>query len=135
MTTTLQVIEATFKEHGYTYSRWQVTGYVNGKRVRFRAKNKQHAQLIKIREETKGVNAGCGLAYLPTHLTKVQLDETEAVFEKLGNVATLTKAERRVPLAGRTLLLRDLVHHELVRNTAQRCALPHRLEAAGLEDR
>jgi hypothetical protein len=49
MTTTLQVIEATFKEHGYTYSRWQVTGYVNGKRVRFRAKNKQHAQLIKIR--------------------------------------------------------------------------------------
>ena len=32
-------------------------------------------------------------------------------------------------------VLRDLVHHEFVRDTAQRCALPHRLEAAGLEDR
>jgi integrase len=91
MTTTLQVTEATFKEHGYEYSRWQVTGYVNGKRVRFRAKNKDHAQMILVREQTKGINSERSVEYLPTHLSKAQLDEAEAIIEKLGRRATLTE--------------------------------------------
>src|SRR5215469_10636195 len=98
MTTTLKAeeIEVTERKkdkrgkfHDYKYKTWNVSGYVNGRRVRIRCKNKSHAQMVKIREETRGINAERSLEYLPTHLTKIQLDECEAFLEKIGKRATL----------------------------------------------
>ena len=90
MTTTLRVEETTYNEHGYTYTGYRVSGYLNGKRIRIRCKDKAHAQMVLVREQTKGINAARSLEYLPTHLSKAQLDECEAVLEKLGNRATVT---------------------------------------------
>jgi integrase len=89
MTTTLKAEEIEVTEKGYTYKTWNVSGYVNGKRVRIRCKNKSHAQMVLIREQTKGINSQRALEYLPTHLTKAQLDDCESVLEKLGNRATI----------------------------------------------
>ena len=91
MTSTLKIEETTYNEHGYTYSGYRVAGYLNGKRIRIRCKDKSHAQMVLIREQTKGINAARSLEYLPTHLTKGQLDEAESVIEELGKIATLTE--------------------------------------------
>ena len=90
MTSSLEVVEVTYNEREYSYKGWRVQGTVNGKRVRIRCKDKSHAQMVKIREETKGINSDRSLEYLPTHLSKAQLDECEGVLEKIGNRATLT---------------------------------------------
>jgi site-specific recombinase XerD len=84
MTTTLEIKEMTYNEHGFKYTGLQVTGYVNGERVRFRARDKAHAQMIMIREQTKAVNAERALEYMPTTLSREQLQECEVGVEKLG---------------------------------------------------
>jgi hypothetical protein len=91
MTTTLRVEETTYNEHGYSYTGYRVSGYLNGKRIRIRCKDKAHAQMVLVREQTKGINATRSLEYLPTHLSKAQLDECEAVVEKLGGRSTITE--------------------------------------------
>jgi site-specific recombinase XerD len=90
-TNTLKIQEVVVNEKGYTYKSFSVAGYVNGKRIRIRCQNEQQANMILIREQTKAINASRSVEYLPTHLTKMQLDEAEAAIERLGRRATLTE--------------------------------------------
>ncbi len=89
MTPSLEVKEATYNERGYHYKGWQVTGTVNGKRIRIRCRDKAHAQMVKVQEETKGINTDRRMEW--TNLTPAQIQDAEVTFEHLASKATLTE--------------------------------------------
>lgn len=72
------------KERGSEYVRFQVVGYLAGKRVRMRFETKDLAMGEKNRLEVRAANSNEGVASRNTRLSDSQLSDAEAAIHRLG---------------------------------------------------
>ena len=74
----------TLKDHGFSYSTFQVVGYLNGERIRRKFKTREEAIGEKTRLEVAAANGAGGIRAVNTRLTIEQVADAEAAFQALG---------------------------------------------------
>lgn len=81
-----QIRQITARERGYSYHTYQVTGYLNGERVRRRVKTLEEALGEKSRLTIKAANGAGGIQAINTRLNHDQVIEAEIAYRRLGEV-------------------------------------------------
>lgn len=74
----------TVRERGFTYTTHQVTGYLNGERIRRRFKSRDEALGAKSMLEVQAANADGDIRAVNTRLPPERLAEAEACFRRLA---------------------------------------------------
>ena len=79
------------QEHGVSYKTWQLSGYVDHKRVRIRCKTQSEALMRKSEIETQAINAERSSRFIQTRLTAAQISEAESCIDRLAPKYGLTE--------------------------------------------